>query len=86
LSADWKRLATPIHERLEEIVVKGRAFELVERRVILATFVLVTIISAVASLVCVLKGYPWPAPSITSVASTTALIVGGRRSRRRPDE
>jgi hypothetical protein len=76
-------LATRTHKRLKEIKVEGRALELVERRVILATFVFVAITSAVATVVCVIKGYPWPVPSITSLASTTALIVGGGRSGRR---
>jgi hypothetical protein len=77
-------LATHIHKRLlEEIEVERQHLELLERRVILATFVFVTVTSAVATVVCVIKGYPWPVPSITSVASATSLIAGGRRSRGR---
>jgi hypothetical protein len=86
LSADWTRLASRTHKRLNEIKVEGYAFELVERRVILAAFVFVTILSGAATVICVIKGYPWPTPSITSIASTTALIVGGRQSRRRHDD
>jgi hypothetical protein len=79
-------LATPTDSRREEIQLELLKFELVERRVILAVYVFVTFAAAVATIVCVLEGYPWPAPSITSIASTTALIAGGRRSRRPPDE
>jgi membrane protein implicated in regulation of membrane protease activity len=80
-------LATSTHKRREEkIRLQLLAFELVERSVMLLAFLLVTITAAVATVVCVVKGYPWPVPSITSVASTTALVVRGRQSRHRSDD
>jgi ABC-type spermidine/putrescine transport system permease subunit I len=73
-------LATRIHKRLlEEIEVERQHLELLERRVFLATFVFVAITSAMATVICVIKGYPWPVPSITSLASATSLIAGDRR-------
>jgi len=73
------------NDRREQIELKQLHLEFIEGCVILGAFVLVTITAATATIVCVLKGYAWPTPSITSVASTTALVVGGRRARHRRD-
>ncbi len=74
-------MATPTSsERREEIELELMAFELVERKAELAIYVVVTIASAAATVASVLKGYPWPAPSAASVASTVALVLGHRRA------
>lgn len=67
--------------------IEERRFGLTERRFALvcrAVFLLIALASAVITLVCILCGYGWPTPSITSgpgVASTVALAVEGWRGK-----
>jgi hypothetical protein len=76
-------MGTEPERHKEEIENELLAFELVERKVELAIYVFVTIASAIATIVCLLEGYPWPAPSATGAASTVALVLGGWRARGR---
>ncbi len=52
--------------------------ELTERYADLALRAVVTLAMAAATIVCVVKGYSWPAPSIMSAASTLLLTTGAR--------
>jgi hypothetical protein len=73
----------------EDLELKLLALEVTERRFELfcrGVFLVIAVASAVVTLMCVLRGYHWPTPSLTSgpgVASTVALAVESRRSRSR---
>jgi hypothetical protein len=64
-----------------EIERKLLVATLVERYVDLALRAIVMLALVAATVVCVIKGSPWPTPSITSAASTFLLASGTRRVR-----
>jgi hypothetical protein len=64
----------------KKVGLTERRFALVCRGV----FLLIALASAVITLICILRGYQWPTPSITGgpgVASTVALAVEGWRGK-----
>jgi hypothetical protein len=77
-------MATPsTSQRREEIELEGKELELTERKAELAVYVIVALGSLAATIVCVFKAYPWPAPSVTGLTSAAALVLGRRRADRR---
>ena len=79
-------MATPTHRR-ENIELRLLAYQLEERRAALAErkvelglFVLVTIGWVVATLICAIKGGPWPVLAAPGLLSTTLGVLGARRA------
>jgi hypothetical protein len=79
--SDQRHTRQEIQHQLLELELDDRRFALFSRKVLLGLAVLMT----VASLICLLRGYAWPAPSITggsSILSVLVLAADTRRNKR----